>query len=89
VVKAFNTTTTRVMADPTISGGPVSLPIAGGDASARARVAALAGSLGLIPIDMGGPEALRQVEHLGRIYVAYSVKHRPQRLEFHLRTWTA
>ncbi|MDX2144578.1 MAG: NAD(P)-binding domain-containing protein [Rhodospirillaceae bacterium] len=89
VIKAFNTTTTRIMADPKISGGPVSLPIAGGDASARARVSALAAPLGFEVVDMGGSEALKQVEHLGRIYVAYAVKHRPQRLEFHLRTWKA
>jgi hypothetical protein len=89
VVKAFNTTTTRIMADPRISGGPVSLPIAGGDEAARARVRALAVPLGFEVVDMGGSESLRQVEHLGRTYVAYAVKHRPQRMEFHLRTWTA
>lgn len=90
VVKAFNATNARVMSGPVaITGGPVSVPLAGADEKARARVAALATEIGFDVIDMGGPEALKQVEHLGRIYVAYAVTHRPQRLEFNFRTWNA
>jgi 8-hydroxy-5-deazaflavin:NADPH oxidoreductase len=90
VVKAFNATNSRVMSGPKeITGGPVTMPIAGGDEKARAKVAALAAEIGFDVLDMGGPEALKQVEHLGRIYVAYAVAHRPQRVEFNFRTWKA
>jgi predicted dinucleotide-binding enzyme len=90
VVKAFNATNSRVMSGPKeVTGGPVSVPIAGGDEKARAKVAVLATEIGFDVLDMGGAEALKQVEHLGRIYVAYAVTHRPQRLEFNFRTWKA
>lgn len=90
VVKAFNATNAKVMSGPQqVTGGPVTVPIAGADEAARAKVAALTTQLGFDVIDMGGPEALRQVEHLGRIYVAYAVAHRPQRIEFNFRTWKA
>jgi predicted dinucleotide-binding enzyme len=90
VVKAFNTTNSRVMSGAqAVTGGPVSLPIAGANPQVRARVAALAADIGFDVLDMGGPEAFKQVEHLGRIYVAYAVAHRPERLEFNFRTWRA
>jgi predicted dinucleotide-binding enzyme len=87
-VKAFNTVSAVVMKNPAATGGPVTLPIAGGDAAARAKVAALAQELGFAVIDLGGPEMARFAEHLGRLYVAYAAGHRPQRLEFNFRTWT-
>ncbi len=90
VVKAFNATNARVMSGPkTVTGGPVTVPLAGADDKTRARVAALATAIGFDVLDMGGAEALKQVEHLGRIYVAYAVTHRPQRLELNFRTWKA
>jgi predicted dinucleotide-binding enzyme len=73
----------------TVTGGPVTVPLAGADDKARARVAVLATAIGFDVLDMGGPEALKQVEHLGRIYVAYAVTHRPQRVELNFRTWKA
>jgi predicted dinucleotide-binding enzyme len=87
VVKAFNTTNTSVMKDPRITGGPVTMPITGPDAAAKARVARLATSLGFEVVDLGGMEAALFADQLGRLYVGYGVKHRPQRMEFHLRTW--
>lgn len=53
VVKAFNTVSAGMMAHPTLSGRPVTLPIAGDDAEARAEVAALAGRLGFHPAEVG------------------------------------
>ncbi|MSO98953.1 MAG: hypothetical protein EXR11_12170 [Rhodospirillaceae bacterium] len=90
VVKAFNATNALVMSGPQkITGGPVTIPIAGGSPEARTRVSALTTAIGFDVLDMGGTEALKLVEHLGRIYVAYSFTHRPQRLEFNFRTWSA
>ena len=53
VVKAFNTMNYAVMADPSVSDGPVTVPIAGDSSSAKARVAALVEDVGLEPLDVG------------------------------------
>lgn len=53
VVKAFNTLNWTKMVDPQSSGGPVSIPIVGNDAAARATVAELVKGIGLEPVDLG------------------------------------
>ena len=53
VVKAFNTLNWRTMADPDSAGGPVSIPLVGDDAEAKATVASLIEGIGLEPIDVG------------------------------------
>ena len=53
VVKAFNTLNFRTMIDPAMSGGPVTIPIVGNDAEAKATVAALIEGMGLEPLDLG------------------------------------
>lgn len=53
VVKAFSTLGSYTMLDPTIAGGPVSVPIAGDDANAKRVVASLVAGIGLEPVDVG------------------------------------
>ena len=53
VVKAFNTLNWTKMVDPASSGGPVSIPLVGDDAAARATVAELIKGMGLEPVDLG------------------------------------
>ncbi len=53
VVKAFNTLNFRTMIDPESSGGPVTIPLVGNNAEAKATVAALVEGMGLEPIDLG------------------------------------
>ncbi len=53
VVKAFNTLNFRTMIDPESSGGPVTIPLVGNDAEAKATVAALVEGMGLEAIDLG------------------------------------
>jgi 8-hydroxy-5-deazaflavin:NADPH oxidoreductase len=53
VVKAFNTLNWRTMVDPDSSGGPVSIPLVGDNAEAKAAVASLVEGLGLEAIDVG------------------------------------
>ncbi len=53
VVKAFNTLNYRTMIDPESSGGPVTIPLVGNNAEAKATVAALVEGMGLEPIDLG------------------------------------
>ncbi len=53
VVKAFNTLNWRTMADPDSASGPVSIPLVGDNAAAKATVASLVEGIGLEPIDVG------------------------------------
>lgn len=53
VVKAFSTLGYYTMLDPSLAGGPVSVPIAGDDADAKRVVAALVAGIGLEPVDVG------------------------------------
>ena len=53
VVKAFSTLGAETMLDPGSAGGPVSVPIAGDDTSAKRVVAGLVADVGLEPIDVG------------------------------------
>jgi len=62
VVKAFSTLNWQTMIDPTESGGPVSVPLAGDSGKAKRKVAELAEGMGLDPIDLGGIENAHWIE---------------------------
>jgi predicted dinucleotide-binding enzyme len=64
VVKAFNTLNVRQMVDPASSGGPLSIPIVGNDAAARATVAELVKGMGLEPVDLGPLRFARVLEEM-------------------------
>ena len=66
VVKAFNTLNFRTMIDP---GGPVSIPIAGDDADAKARIAELVAGMGLEPMDVGPLSASHVLEGMLSIWI--------------------
>lgn len=53
VVKAFNTLNYRTMIDPASAGGPVTIPLAGNDDAAKAKVAELAQAIGFETSDIG------------------------------------
>jgi len=53
VVKAFNTISSDTMIDPDVLGHPVTIPIAGNDATAKQTVAGLAEALGYEAVDVG------------------------------------
>ncbi len=53
VVKAFNTLNYMTMIDPASSGGPVTIPIAGDNAEAKAKVSELIEGMNLEVIDIG------------------------------------
>ena len=53
VVKAFNTMGWETMVDPDSSGGPVTVPIVGDDAEAKAVVSGLIEGMGLEAVDLG------------------------------------
>lgn len=53
VVKAFNTLNVAQMVDPETAGGPITIPIVGDDAAAKAVIADLVEGMGLEPFDLG------------------------------------
>jgi predicted dinucleotide-binding enzyme len=53
VVKAFNTLSSETMADPSLAGGTVSIPIVGNDSEAKKVVAGLVRDVGFDVVDMG------------------------------------
>ena len=64
VVKAFITISYGTLANPGRAAGPVTIPFAGTDRTAKERVARLISELGLEPIDAGPLVASRYIENL-------------------------
>lgn len=69
VVKAFNVLSWQYMIDPGSSGGPISIPLAGNDPDAKARVAELVSSLDLHPIDVGPIDHSRWLEGMAVLLI--------------------
>ncbi len=84
VVKAFNTLNWTTMVDPTLAGGPVSIPIVGDDAAAKRFVSNLVEGMGLEPIDLGDLEHARWVEGMLILWINNRFSTRDS-FEFHLR----
>lgn len=83
VVKAFNTLNVRQMVDPDSSGGPVSIPIVGNNADAKAKVAEIVSGMDLEPVDVGPIENARHVEGMLVLWMYGRVNGTP--FDFHLR----
>jgi predicted dinucleotide-binding enzyme len=86
VVKAFNTMQAAVMADPALAGGPVTVPLAGNDAGAKARVAEILRGMGFETADVGPIRHARWLEGMTILYLTPVMSGRPQdSFEFYLR----
>jgi 8-hydroxy-5-deazaflavin:NADPH oxidoreductase len=84
VVKAFNTPTSANVLNPARAGGHVSIPLAGTDVTAKARVAELVTQIGLEPLDIGPLVAARYLEDLLRLGVGYVIYTKGKFFEYHL-----
>lgn len=86
VVKAFSTINYRTMLDPSLAGGPVTVPLAGNDPAAKRLVAGLVEALGLEAMDVGDARDARWVEGMLILWInnRYSNTGRPP-FEYHLR----
>ncbi len=85
VVKAFNTLNFAVMADPEISAGPVTVPIAGDDVVAKQRVARLVEDVGLEPLDVGPLQAAQYLEEMLRLAIGFRELNPGLAFDYHLR----
>ena len=84
VVKAFNVLSWEYMIDPAASGGPISIPLAGNDEDAKARVAEIVESLDLHPIDLGTIANSRWIEGMAVLLIHNNFTPLPA-FNFHLR----
>ncbi|MDJ0812401.1 MAG: NAD(P)-binding domain-containing protein [Woeseiaceae bacterium] len=84
VVKAFNVLSWEYMIDPARSGGPISIPLAGNDETAKARVAEIVASLDLHPIDLGPIDHSRWIEGMAILLIHNNFTPLPA-FNFHLR----
>jgi predicted dinucleotide-binding enzyme len=85
VVKAFNSLSWRTMVDPDSSGGPVSIPLTGNSAAAKAAVAELVEGMGLEAIDVGMVEDSRWVEGMLILWINNRYNSDRPNFDIHLR----
>jgi len=83
VVKAFNTLNWHQMVDPESSGGPITIPLAGNDAAAKAKVAELVAGMGLEPMDVGPVQNAHFVEGMLVLWIYARVN--GNAFNYHLR----
>lgn len=74
VVKAFNTVFAGNQADPVVDGIQLDGFVAGDDESAKADVLALAESVGLRPLDVGGLAMARALEAMGALNISLQMR---------------
>lgn len=90
IVKAFNTVGSHVMADAAAAGGPVTVPLVGDDAAAKAEVAQIVERMGLETIDLGPLRNARILEQLAILYmVPYMSGRRGDAFELYFRKGAA
>jgi len=85
VAKAFNTTNFRIMADPTVVEGPITIPVASDDAAAKLIAAAMVEDAGFHFVDAGPLANAHYLEKMAAFYITFFFQDRPDAIEFHLR----
>jgi len=77
VVKALNTLSAQTMADPSSAGGPITIPLAGDDAAAKAAVADLVEGIGFETMDLGPVRYANVLEGMLVVWINARAQGRP------------
>jgi predicted dinucleotide-binding enzyme len=85
VVKAFNTINAKVIANPSLSAGPVTIPLAGDDPEAKRKANILVRALGFETFDVGPLNNARGLESMGKMLINVLVQNRPDAFDYYLR----
>ncbi|MCH9004496.1 MAG: NADPH-dependent F420 reductase [Proteobacteria bacterium] len=85
VLKTFALQASYVIDDPSVVGGPVSIPIASDDREAKEQVAAIIVAMGLDPVDAGPLRFSRELEAMQRLYGVPFFQRRAAAWEFYFR----
>ncbi len=85
VVKAFNTTNFRIMADPSVVEGPISIPVASDDPNAKAVARCLVEDAGFHFADAGPLANAHYLEKMAAFYISAFFQDRLDAFEFYLR----
>lgn len=83
VVKALNSVNYRVMIDPKLAGGPITVPLAGNDPGAKQKVADLMHELGFETADLGPIAYSRELE--GMLIVWMNARRDGRSFNYYLR----
>lgn len=83
VVKAFNTLGADTMADASKAGGPITIPLAGNNATAKAKVADLVEGIGFEAVDMGPIQYAHEIEGLLVLWI--NARNAGERFDYYLR----
>ncbi|MEP4485119.1 MAG: NAD(P)-binding domain-containing protein [Halioglobus sp.] len=85
VVKAFAAQASYVVDDPSVVGGPVSVPIAADDPDAKEVVAKIVQAMGMDPFDAGPLRYSQEIEALARLYMVPLLQRRTAAWEPYFR----
>lgn len=83
VVKAFNMLNYRVMIDPTLAGGRMTIPLVGDSKAAKDKVAALCEAMGFDALDLGPMRYAKQQE--GMLILWFNARLNGQGFNYYLR----
>ncbi len=83
VVKAFHVLNWRVMIEPELAGGPMTIPMVGDDKAAKATVAELAQGMGFDTADLGPVRYARELE--GMLVLWFNARLNGQPFNYYFR----